>query len=186
MYLIVGLGNPGNQYKNTRHNTGFELLDNYAKNKNIEINKNKFNGLYNEIMINGTKAILLKPQLYMNLSGIVVEKFVSYYKIPIKNILVIHDDLDMPVGKIKLKVNTSSGGHNGLKNIEEQLGSRLYNHLKIGISNNKSLSTADYVLGTFSKEEQLIIISIQTKVNNIIDDFLQKNFEVLMNKYNQK
>src|SRR5574344_2330767 len=148
MKLIVGLGNPGKVYENTRHNMGFMTIDNYAKKKNIDINKNKFNGLYGEYNYRGEKIILLKPCSYINLSGEVIKKYVDYFKIDINDLLIIHDDLDIPLGNIKLKPSGSSGGHNGLKNIELNLKRKDYKRIKIGISNNKMIDTKDYVLGT--------------------------------------
>ena len=184
MKLIVGLGNPGNEYDNTRHNIGFDIIDKYASNHNLSISKSKFDGLYVDSLINGDKVILLKPQKYMNLSGEVVKKYVDYFKIDIKDILIIHDDLDQELGKIKLKENSSSGGHNGIKDIEKNLGTKNYKRLKIGISNNKNLDTKDYVLGHFSKEERKIIDNSIEISQNIIDDFLKIDFDRLMGKYN--
>lgn len=186
MYLIVGLGNPGKEYQNTRHNIGFRYLDYFCKEHRIDLNRSKMNGIYGEITIQGEKVILLEPQSYMNLSGTVVQRFVQFYKIPIDQILVIQDDLDMPTGKIKLKKGSSSGGHNGIQNIIDQLGTKEFKRLKIGISNNKQISTADYVLGNFSKEDEETLQSIAPKVNNIIEDFIQLPFDQLMNRYNQK
>ena len=113
MKLIVGLGNPGKEYEKTRHNMGFMFLDHYAKEKGLEINKKKFNGLYIDFVNNGEKTILLKPQTYMNLSGESVRAFVDFFKIPVEDILVISDDLDIKIGKYKLRPTGSSGGHKG-------------------------------------------------------------------------
>ena len=186
MKLIVGLGNPGKEYEKTRHNMGFMFIDDYAKKKNVEITKKKFQGLYAEFMNNGEKTILLKPQSYINLSGEVVKSFVDFYKINIEDILIINDDLDLPIGKYKLRPTGSSGGHNGLKNIEAHLHTQDYKRLKIGISNNKEIDTKDYVLGDISKENQKIIDELKDTVNNIIDDFYKLDFEALMAKYNHK
>ena len=186
MKLIVGLGNPGREYENTRHNIGFMFIDEYAKEKGIEINKKKFNGLYVDFINNGEKTILLKPQTYMNLSGESVRAFVDFFKINIEDILIISDDLDMPIGKLKLRPTGSSGGHNGLKNIELHLNTQNYKRLKIGISHNKNIDTKDYVLGNLSKENQDTINDLKKIVNNIIDDFYKLDFEKLMAKYNHK
>ena len=118
MKLIVGLGNPGREYVNTRHNIGYDLLDYISLKKGYQINKNKFNSLYCETMINNEKIIIIKPETFMNLSGEAVSKFVSYYHIAPSDILVIQDDLDMHLGRVKIVANSSSGGHNGIKNIE--------------------------------------------------------------------
>lgn len=184
MKLIVGLGNPGFSYQNTRHNVGFMVLDNYCKKNNINFDNNKFNGLYAQTNINGEKVIFLKPQKYMNLSGEVVRDFVHYFKIAIDDILIINDDLDLSLGRFKLKANGSSGGHNGLKNIQENLSTTKYKRLKIGISNNKLIETKDYVLGNFNGEERKVLDSIISTSSNIIDDFFTLDFDRLMTKYN--
>ena len=186
MKLIVGLGNPGKEYENTRHNVGFQLLDFIANKKGIEFNKDKFNAKYCECNINGEKVMLIKPLSYMNLSGGVVAKFVSFYKIDVKDILVIQDDLDMRVGRVKIVHNSSSGGHNGIKDIERCLGTREYARVKIGIANDKSLDTKDYVLGNFSKEESLILRENYELLSDIVDDFCLHSLDRLMSKYNHK
>lgn len=186
MKLIVGLGNPGREYEKTRHNIGFQLLDYIAGDKNLDFNRHKFNALCVDTVINGEKVILVKPLSYMNLSGSVVSSFVNFYKISLEDILIIQDDLDMSLGKIKIVYNSSSGGHNGIKDIERCLGSREYARLKIGIANDKSLDTRDYVLGRFSMEEQGILDADYKKLVNVIDDFCAMSLDRLMNKYNNK
>ena len=125
MKLIVGLGNPGKEYENTRHNIGYIFIDSLADKLGISIDKKKFNGLYTEAVINNEKVLLVKPLSYMNLSGEVVEKFVNFYKININDILIINDDLDLDVGRGRLRLRGSSGGHNGLKNIALHLNLRM-------------------------------------------------------------
>lgn len=186
MKLIVGLGNPGCEYEKTRHNVGFMVVDNYVSNRGLEFNKNKFSGLYCETVINNEKILFLKPQKYMNLSGEVVRDYVKFYKIKIEDIFVINDDLDLPIGKIKLREQGSCGGHNGLRNIETNLRSDKYKRLKIGISNNKKIETKNYVLGKFSEEEYKNLKETVEISENIIDDFFSMNFDRLMNKYNKK
>lgn len=186
MKLIVGLGNPGCDYENTRHNIGFQFLDYIAKNKGLDFSKKKFNAIYTEYVVNDEKIILVKPLSYMNLSGSVVSKFASFYKIDIKDILVIQDDLDMYFGRIKIVNNSSSGGHNGIRDIEKFLGSREYVRLKIGISNDKTKDTKDYVLGNFSKVEIERLNEIYGNLVNIIDDFCNISLEMLKSKYNNK
>lgn len=186
MKLIVGLGNPGREYENTRHNVGFQIIDLFALKNHVLISKEKFNGLYGEIMIQGEKVILLKPQSYMNLSGEVVRKFVDFFKIPISNVLILSDDLDLPLGTFRIKKKGSSGGHNGLKNIEMHLGTQEYSRIKIGISNNKNIDTKDYVLGSFSREEQVLLNEIKESVTEALSDYFVLSFDCLMNKYNIK
>ena len=184
MKLIVGLGNPGREYENTRHNVGFMVIDKYLKKRNITNYKEKFNGIYYEDTINNEKIILLKPQKYMNLSGEVVRSFINFFKISIDDILVISDDLDIPLGKIKLKLSGSCGGHNGLRNIENNIGSQDYKRLKIGISNNKNLDTKDYVLGKISSDDFKILDESLNKGADIIEEFTSMRFDNIMNKYN--
>lgn len=184
MKLIVGLGNPGKEYENTRHNIGFIFIDYFAEKNKATIDKEKFNGLYTQITINNEKVILLKPLSYMNLSGEVVRKFVDYFKIDINNILIISDDLDMNFGKLRLRPDGSSGGHNGLKNIALNLNTESFKRLKVGISNNKDIDTKDYVLGKFNKEEKETINNLKEQVSNILGDFITTDFDKLMCKYN--
>jgi len=186
MKLIVGLGNPGKEFINTRHNIGFMIIDKLIDEYKITGIKDKFGGLYTETVINGEKVIFLKPQEYINLSGIVIKRYVDYYKIDITDILIINDDLDLNIGKFKLKSSGSSGGHNGLKNIELCLGTKDYKRLKIGISNNKEIDTKDYVLGKIGKDDLEKINEIIELSPKIISDYLSISFTNLMSKYNRK
>lgn len=172
MKLICGLGNPGREYENTRHNIGFMVIDNYLKGEKLN---DKFNGLYTQKNINGEKVIFLKPQSFMNLSGDVVKPFVDYFKIDYEDILIIRDDLDLPLGKARIKYNSSSGGDNGIKSIINKLKSQEFYQYKIGISNNKEIDTKDYVLGKFSKAERELIDEIVNQSAEVIDEFIQGN-----------
>ena len=180
MKLIVGLGNPGKEYDNTRHNVGFMLLDAYLGDVKY---KEKFNGLFYE-RNKGEKVIFLKPLTYMNNSGECISKFVKYYNINIEDILVIQDDLDMKIGMYKFKKNSSSGGHNGIKSIINHLNSNNFFRMKIGIKNDKKYDTIDFVLGKFYKEE-LNLINFDV-LKESIDDFILKDSDFVMNKYNGK
>lgn len=184
MKLIVGLGNPGREYVNTRHNVGFMIIDNYCEKNNLLVNSNKFMGLYVQTMIKNEKVIFLKPQKYMNLSGEVVKNYINYFKIKIDDVLIINDDLDIQLGKYKLKSKGSSGGHNGLKNIGEQIGSYEFKRLKVGISNNKQVDTKNYVLGKFNNDEIQILKNVINISESIINDFIDTKFDLLMTKYN--
>ena len=181
MKLIVGLGNPGREYYFTRHNIGFIVLENYLPDVRWS---EKFNGLYYTTDIDGETYMFLKPQSYMNLSGGVVKKYVDYFKIDIKDILVIHDDLDLPMGKFRIKINSSAGGHNGIKDIINCLNTNAFARLKIGISNDKEMDTKDYVLGKFSKNDLKIIEDNLPKFYKIIEEFDYDHITDLMNKYN--
>ena len=186
MKLIVGLGNPGKEYENTRHNIGFQTIDLFAQKLGITISKSKFIGLYVETLIHNEKTILLKPQSYINLSGEVIRRFVDFYKIDTKDILIISDDLDLSVGTYKLKKKGSSGGHNGLKNIELHLGTQEYCRIKIGISNNKNIDTKDYVLGKISTSENELLNKVKNDIQFVLEDYFTMSFDNLMNKYNIK
>lgn len=182
MKLIVGLGNKGNEYNNTRHNVGFMVVDNYVNKNNLTL-KSKLDGLYAETIINGEKVIFLKPQNYINLSGDVISKYIKYFKIDIKDILVIHDDMDLEIGTFKIRYKGGSAGHNGLKNIEANLKTNEYKRIKIGISKN-NIDKVDYVLGKFSSIELSKLNKVIDITYNIIEDFVSLSFENLMNKYN--
>ncbi len=186
MKLIIGLGNIGKEYEDTRHNIGFKAIDKIAEFYNVSIDKEKFGGKYVKFHLESEDIILLKPQKYINLSGEVLIEYVNYFKISIADIFVLCDDLDLEVGKYKLKAKGSSGGHNGLKNIELHLKTNEYKRLKIGISNNKNMDTKDYVLGKISNIDKEKLDSIIKMVPNIFNDYLNLTFEKLMNKYNHK
>lgn len=183
MKLIVGLGNPGKDYKDTRHNVGFLVLDNYLRTNDW---KEKFNAMYHEVRINQEKVIFIKPLTYMNLSGDAVVKFVNYYGVKLEDILVIHDDLDLPFSTFKLKKNSSAGGHNGIKSIINRLGSQDFLRLKIGLSHDRSIDTKNYVLGTFSKLEKEKFVDMQKIFNEIIESFIIVGIDRTMNIYNTK
>ena len=181
MKLVVGLGNPDKKYEKTRHNVGFMVVDNYLGNVNY---KEKFNGLYYEVNNEGEKVIFLKPQTYMNNSGECVKEFASYYDIENENILVIQDDLDMELGSIKFKINSSSGGHNGIKSIINHLNGDNFFRMKIGIYTEKKDNTIDFVLGKMAKSELSKIDFDMTK--SAINDFINNDYNFVMNKYNGK
>lgn len=184
MKLIVGLGNPEPKYDGTRHNTGFRFVDSFLKKNNYILKKEKFNGLYDIFDYKQEKIIVLKPQSYMNLSGEVVKKFVDYFKIRIEDIIIIHDDIDIPCGKLRIRYKGSSGGHNGLKNIALHLGTNEYKRIKIGVNNENKKDVIDFVLGKFNEEDNKKIDLLCENAKTIIDDYLNDSFENFMNKYN--
>lgn len=171
MKLIVGLGNPEKKYNKTRHNIGFYILDNYLKNPKWS---KKFNAKYIETAINGEKVIFVKPETYMNLSGNAVKQFFDYYNIKAENILIIQDDLDMDFGKIRLKNDSSSGGHNGIESIINSLGTREFYRLKIGIGSHYNIEAANHVLGKFSRSEMQKINNDLSLYFTVIDEFIAK------------
>ncbi len=183
MKLIVGLGNPGKKYQKTRHNVGFMVLD-YVSNFSEKKYQKKFDGLLLEEFVNNEKVVFFKPQLYMNLSGAPIKQVINYFKIAIEDVLIIYDDMDLELGKMKLKHGGNSGGHNGIKNIEEHLDQKEFKKLKIGLGRSQNLFDKDYVLGNFSKDEKKEITLSIEKASKIILDFISMDFDKLMNKYN--
>ena len=183
MKLVVGLGNPGKEYANTRHNVGYLVLDAFLGDVSW---KEKFNAKYYVDTISGEKVLFVKPLTFMNLSGNAVVEFVNYYDIQLDDILVIHDDLDLPFGKYKLKTNSSAGGHNGIKSIINSLNSQNFARLKVGISHDRNIDTKDYVLGNFSKEYKEKLDSMQSIFNKIIKCFIKEGIDRTMNIYNTR
>ncbi len=181
MKLIVGLGNIGKEYENTRHNVGFMVVDHYLNNTSWQ---KKFDGLYQIVNVMNEKAMFLKPMTYMNNSGISVVQASKYYDIEPSDILIIQDDMDIEFGKHKLKKDSSSGGHNGIKSIIAALNTDSFARLKIGISHDKKKDTIQYVLGKFSKEEMNTLNENYKVYNEIIEAFIQDGIERTMNKYN--
>lgn len=184
-FLILGIGNIGDEYNNTRHNIGFEVLDSISSELNVKFESVKL-ALRAEAKFKGKKIILIKPNNYVNNSGKTLLYWKKKEKISDNNILVICDDLNLFFGNIKIKSNGNSGGHNGLKDIEEFLGTSNYPRIRIGISNNNKLSMTDYVLGKWSEKEQLMIPKISKILNEIIFSFIQSGIEKTMNFYNKK
>lgn len=184
MKLIVGLGNPGKEYEKTRHNVGFLTLDKLAKKINMNFDKNKCKANYGIYKHNDEKIIIAKPQTYMNSSGEAVISLMKFYDIDIKNVIVIHDDLDLPVGKLRIRYQGSCGGQNGMRSIIDLVGTDKINRIRIGISNNKLIDTVDYVLGKFPKEDLTIINETLDKAVDAIIYSFDHNFEEVMSKFN--
>ena len=184
MKLIVGLGNPGKEYAGTRHNCGFMVIDRLASKLNVDVDQNKFKGLYAKVKYHGEDIILLKPQTYMNLSGESVNAVMNFFKIDKEDLLVIYDDLDMPVGKLRLRKTGSAGGHNGIKNIIAHLNSQDFKRIRVGIDRHKYMNVADYVLSRFSKVESEAIEQGIENASNAVLDYLDNDFNHAMNYYN--
>jgi PTH1 family peptidyl-tRNA hydrolase len=186
MKCIVGLGNPGKQYEQTRHNIGFEVIDALSSQFSIPLNQSKFKGLYGIGLLNGEKVLLLKPLTYMNLSGESIRAVMDYYQIELEDLLVIYDDLDLPVGKIRLRQKGSPGGHNGIKSAVAHLGTQQFNRIRIGIARPEpGMSVPDYVLGRFRPEERPFTEDAVKKSAEACSAWLEKPFLQVMNEYNQ-
>ena len=154
MKLIVGLGNPGREYEHTRHNAGFDVLDRLADLLNTGISQSKFNALITTVRSGQETILLMKPQTYMNNSGEAVIQAVQFYKIPVDQILVIHDDLDLPVGKIRIRTSGSAGGQKGMNNIIDHLHTQEIARIRVGIDKNPLIPIVDYVLGKVPAEQR--------------------------------
>ena len=173
--LIVGLGNPGKEYEKTRHNAGFIALDFFANRKMIGYTE-KFGGLFNKLRVGDNEVFILKPLTYMNNSGQSVIQVVNFFKINPSDVVVIHDDMDIPVGDVKYRTKGSAGGHNGLKSIIAHLGTQEFKRVKIGVSKPDEITVIDHVLGKFSKEDRkLIDNAIETNVYRFLDAYTQSN-----------
>lgn len=186
MKLIVGLGNPGNKYEKTRHNIGFMFTDELVKKNNFNFTLDK--KLQTKIasgIINNEKVYIIQPQTYMNLSGEAVRAVCKYYGIDVNDILVIYDDLDLPVGKVRIRPNGSSGGHRGMQNIIDMLQTKKIHRIRIGIDGCDKDKVIDYVLGRFNKEEEIEISLIISKADLMIESYLKESFENFMNRYNK-
>ena len=184
-YLILGIGNIGHDYENTRHNIGFDVLDKLALELNVSFDSVKL-AFRAEAKYKGKKLILIKPNNYVNNSGKSLSYWMKKEKVGTNNILVVCDDLNLYFGNIKIKSKGNSGGHNGLRDIEEYLGNSNYSRIRIGISNDKNVSMTDYVLGKWTKEEQSKIPLLTNKSIEIIFSFLKTGLERTMNFYNKK
>lgn len=179
MKLVVGLGNIGKEYKNTRHNIGFMTLDNYLGKVNWKVKMESY------IYLDQDKDVLyIKPMTYMNLSGLSVAKLVKFYKIDMQDILVIQDDLDLELGKFKVKKNSSSGGHNGIKSIISELNSMEFGRLKIGIGKNTLIPTDKFVLSKFTKDELTLLNNNMPSYKKVIDLFVDESLDYAIAHYN--
>ncbi|MDO4744635.1 MAG: aminoacyl-tRNA hydrolase [Clostridia bacterium] len=186
MYIIAGLGNPGRKYVGTRHNMGFEALDAVAAKYGIDIKKTKFNALYGEGIIEGEKAVLVKPQTFMNLSGESIREFKAWYKAEDAEIIIIYDDVSLPVGKMRIRPKGSAGGHNGMKSIIYQLNTDMFPRIKIGVGSpeNPDYDLADYVLGKFSKDEVKALVPMAIKAAEAVGEIIKNGVEKAMAMFN--
>lgn len=185
-YLITGLGNIGPEYRDTRHNIGFKVLDAFAKASNA-VFEEKRHGAVAGVRLKGRQLVLLKPGTFMNNSGRAVNYWMEKEKVPLPGLLVIGDDIALPFGAVRLRANGSDGGHNGLKSINEWLGTRQYARLRVGIGNDfRRGEQADYVLGPWSPEEEALLPAAQSLCEQVITSFIFAGAEKTMSLYNNK
>lgn len=186
MFLIVGLGNIGKEYQSTRHNFGFMVIDKIIENHNFQTPNKKFSSEFYQGKIYGEDIIAIKPQTYMNKSGVAVSQVKKFYKIPIENIIVFHDDLDLELGRIKIKVGGGAGGHNGLKSIDSLIGKN-YTRVRLGIGRPEHKNAVHgYVLGKFNQDEIKIVNSITVKIAEFTDELINDKVKFLNKFYLEK
>jgi len=186
-YLVVGLGNPGKEYENTRHNAGFVAADILADKFNINLSKNKFDAIYGDGTIAGARVIVAKPQTFMNLSGRAVQKISAFYKIPLDKIIVMHDDVSLDVGKIRIRRKGSSGGQKGLANIIELMGSEEIPRIKIGVGAkpHPDYDMKDWVLGHIPAEQQADFKTACENAAKAVEEIIARGIDSAMNKYSK-
>lgn len=186
MYVVVGLGNPGDRYAQTKHNIGFVTIDYFAEQHNIKFNKTKHKSLIGEGSIAGEKLLLVKPQTYMNASGEAVMDIMNFYKVPIQNLIVIYDDIDLPAGKVRIRPSGSSGTHNGMRSIIYLLNSEDFPRIRIGVGKQPDyMDLADYVMMRFSKDEIPVMEEAVKKSALAAEEIVRSGINAAMNKYNK-
>ena len=185
-WLIVGLGNPGQKSEHTRHNMGFLTVDLLAEQLNVKLNKVKFKSAYNIVRFAGQKCLVMKPQTFMNLSGEAVHEAVQFYKIPADHVLVIYDDVSLPVGKLRVRPTGSAGGHNGIKNIIAHLGTQDFPRVKIGTGApaGGGAEMVDWVIGVPSQAERKILVESFERAIQAAADIIENGCQKAMNDYN--
>jgi len=188
MYIIVGLGNPGSKYENTRHNAGFQVIDALADKYCISVSEEKHKAVFGKGVIEGQKVILAKPQTFMNLSGESVRELMDYYKIDEEEeLIVVYDDISLEPGQLRIRKKGSAGGHNGIKNIIQHLGHDVFKRVKVGVGEKpKEYDLADYVLGHFSSEEQVTMKEAFEKGGAAVVSIMNDGVDKAMNLYNTK
>ena len=185
MIAIIGLGNPGREYNWTRHNIGFEVIGKLAYDNNINMNKEKYKAIVGEGRIGNEKVLLIQPLTYMNLSGETLIDIYKYYKVDLDNIIVIYDDIDLDVGKLRIRKKGSAGTHNGMRSIVKCLGSGDFPRVRVGVSKPmKGQDLADFVLSRFRKEEQADLEIGLEKAYKAVEAMIKENVDIAMNKYN--
>jgi PTH1 family peptidyl-tRNA hydrolase len=185
MNLIIGLGNPEKDYANTRHNMGFDVINLLSKKYDIEVNKTKFKSLYGDGFIEGKKVILLKPQTFMNLSGESLAEIMKFYKIDVKDILIIYDDIDTEPGKIRIREQGSSGTHNGMKSIISHIGTEKFDRIRIGIGKPEHNDLINYVIGKIKEEDYKVLEEGIKKAADATVCLIKEGTAKAMNKFNK-
>ena len=185
-WLVVGLGNPGDQYENTRHNAGFQVIDALADRGNFPVQRLKFHALTNTATVGGQGVLVMKPVTYMNLSGQAVGEAARFYKISPDHVLVISDDVDLPLGKLRIRKGGSAGGHNGLKSIIQHLGTDQFPRLKVGVGSkpHPDYDMANWVLGKLQGEDKKIMDDAAVRAAQAVECLLSQGIDRAMNQFN--
>jgi peptidyl-tRNA hydrolase, PTH1 family len=184
-YLIVGLGNPGVEYRSNRHNVGFMVIDRLANDMSVKLGKYQFKAQIGSQIQEGQKWILAKPQTFMNLSGIAVGSLVKFYKVPMEHLMIIHDDIDLPIGTIRIRPKGGSAGQNGVNSIIERLSTQDFPRLRVGIGRpSGQRSAANYVLADFQKSEKAIVDELLDRCAEALKTFVHSGLDTAMNRYN--
>ncbi|MCF6160122.1 MAG: aminoacyl-tRNA hydrolase [Furfurilactobacillus sp.] len=185
MKMIVGLGNIGPQYDRTRHNVGFMVIDHVAEEYGVTFKRAKQEALIGSTLISGEKVLLVKPTTYMNDSGRAVRPLMDYYDIPLEDVMIVHDDMDLPIGKIRLRQKGSAGGHNGIKSIIAYVGTQAFKRVRVGIDHPTRMSVVDYVLGHFTATQTIGIRSGMDEAQAAIEKWVEgTKFDEVMNEFN--
>jgi PTH1 family peptidyl-tRNA hydrolase len=185
MRIIIGLGNPGKEYESTKHNVGFLAVDELAASLVMDVRKNKFQSLYGETVVKGEKIVLVKPMTYMNLSGQSVRQVLDWYKPAQEEWAVVYDDLDLPLGSIRMRVKGSAGGHNGIKSIISHVGTSEFLRVKMGIGRPPvGVTVVDYVLSSFRKEDQPALRHMIEASTAALRTYVETDFQTAMNRHN--
>jgi len=184
--MVVGLGNPGDAYRETRHNAGFLVLDQISEIFSIAMDRKKFDVVLGRGHWRDRELTLAKPQAYMNRSGPPVSRLAGYFKIPFDEILVVHDDIDLPFGRLQIKENGGHGGHNGIKSLMDAFGGGNFSRLRIGIGRSANIAVSDHVLGRFSAEEDRILDRVLKRARDAVVTIIEKGLQEGMNAFNQR
>ena len=185
-WLVVCLGNPGKQYENTRHNIGFITADELERREGVKVNKLKYRALTGEMKLGGARVLVMKPQTFMNLSGEAVKLAGAFYKIPPERVVVISDDVSLPLGKLRIRANGSAGGHNGLKNIIQHLGTDAFPRIKVGVGapEHPEHEMIDWVIGNFSSAEKKVVAEAVAKAADAVACLIERGVSEAQNKFN--
>lgn len=185
MYIVAGLGNPGKEYELTKHNAGYRAIDALAKETGVSFNKRRFDGITADVIIGGEKVILLKPETYMNSSGVAIRQALNFYKLPVENLIVLYDDVDLAPGKLRIRADGSSGTHNGMRSIVKEINSEAFKRVRIGIGKQPPfMDLADYVMAKFDAENEKLFDAACKNAGLSVIEIISNSIESAQSKFN--